>query len=66
MLLTKAEEFLARAAECERRAKTVTDTTARCYFEELATQWRYLAKLAEQRDGYRAARHRTPRTAAET
>ena len=47
----KAEEFLARAAECERRAKAATDSTARRDFENLADQWRYLARLAEQRDG---------------
>jgi hypothetical protein len=51
MLFTKAEEFLARAAECERRAKTATDSTAKRDLENLADQWRYLARLAEQRDG---------------
>jgi hypothetical protein len=51
MLHTEAEEFLGSAAECEGRAKAATDSTARRYFEELANLWRYLAKLAEQRDG---------------
>jgi hypothetical protein len=48
---TKAEEYLTKAAEYKRRAKAATDPTVRRDFESLADQWRYLASLAQQRDG---------------
>lgn len=44
--MTKAEEYLARAATCERLAKGLTDQQMKQLLTELADQWRHLASLA--------------------
>jgi hypothetical protein len=41
------EDFLAKAAECEAAAKRAENATDRAMFEELALQWRNLAKRVE-------------------
>ena len=43
--MTKADEYLARAATCERLAKSLTDQQMKQLLTELANQWRHLASL---------------------
>jgi hypothetical protein len=42
---SKAEEYRAKAAECEQRARQAHDAAAKRDFEELARHWRQLADL---------------------
>jgi len=49
-MVSRAEIYQARAAECEASAATVIDPKARATFMELAEQWRNLALQTEQRE----------------
>ena len=43
--MTRAEDYLARAAICERLAKGATDPQMKQLLKDLANQWRHLASL---------------------
>jgi hypothetical protein len=45
-MITKSDEYLARATVCEQRAKEATDLTIRQQWEELATHWHFMANQA--------------------
>jgi hypothetical protein len=47
---SKAEEYLARAAECARRAQLTGDPEIRASYEEMARSWLRLAEYVEQQD----------------
>jgi hypothetical protein len=46
-VISKADEYRAKAAECERRAAATLDPDIKEQFEDLARQWRAMAKQAE-------------------
>jgi hypothetical protein len=46
--VTKAEEYRANAAECDKRAAVARDREVKAQFEELARQWRMMAEQAER------------------
>jgi hypothetical protein len=48
--MTRADAYRARAAECERQAANATDPMVRKQLQDLAGQWRGLAKTVEQLD----------------
>ena len=43
-----AEQYRARAKECEDKAKRVVDYEAKRIYEDLARQWREMAERAER------------------
>ena len=47
-LVTKAEDFRAKAAECDKLASRASDAEARRMFQEAADNWRVMAKQAER------------------
>jgi hypothetical protein len=47
-VLTRAEEYLAKAEECERGGAAARDHLVKAQFDELACQWRELAAVAAQ------------------
>jgi hypothetical protein len=47
-MTSKAEEYCANAAECDRRAAATRYLALKPQFEELAHQWREMAKRAER------------------
>jgi hypothetical protein len=44
----KAEQFRARAAECDKRADMTTDAEHALMWRAAADEWRWLAKRAEE------------------
>jgi hypothetical protein len=46
---SKAEEYRAKAEECERLAESVREQTVKQHYFDLARQWRELAAAAERR-----------------
>ncbi len=50
--MTKAEQYRARARECEINAHNVLDLEVKQQYLDLAEQWRQLADWAD-RDGYK-------------
>jgi hypothetical protein len=46
LVISKAEEYRARAMDCELRAREVKDPSMKRQFDELAMQWRYMANQA--------------------
>jgi hypothetical protein len=48
-MVTPAEEYRAKAEECEERAERTRDTTIKQQLIELAQQWRALADHQEKR-----------------
>jgi hypothetical protein len=44
---SKAEEYRAKAAECDQRAASIRDAKVKAQYQELARQWRELAKQAD-------------------
>jgi hypothetical protein len=49
-VVTKAEEYLHSAEECERKAVETKDPETKRLFNEAADEWRHMAIMAE-RDG---------------
>ena len=49
-MVTKAEDCLHSAEECDRKADEAKDIEAKRLFKEAANQWRHMAILT-QRDG---------------
>jgi hypothetical protein len=47
-MTTRAEEYRARAEECDRHAIAAHDYVVRAQYRDLAQQWRELAWIAEQ------------------
>jgi len=47
---SRADQFRKNADDCERRAASCKDRHAKKVFEELAHQWRYLARQIEEMD----------------
>ena len=45
-MISRAEEYRARAIACEESAKEVSDLVMKRQFEELAAQWHYMANQA--------------------
>ena len=48
--MSKAEEFHAKAAECERKAEQAKDTEAKRLLREAADNWRSMASDAERQE----------------
>jgi len=48
--VSKAEEFHAKAAECERKAQQAKDTEAKRLLREAADNWRSMASDAERQE----------------
>jgi hypothetical protein len=46
--MQKAEEYRARATECEYRAERMNDATVRADLRDLAKQWRQMAAQIEE------------------
>ncbi len=55
-MASRADNYLARATECEVAANSATDSKVRQTYEELARQWRDLARQIEEIDRYRSDR----------
>jgi len=49
-LHSRADQFRKNADDCERRAVSCKDQHAKKTFEELARQWRYLARQVDEMD----------------
>jgi hypothetical protein len=47
-VISKADEYRAKAAECDHRAAGAADPDIKEQFEDLARQWRVMAKQAER------------------
>ena len=47
-MVTRAEDYLATAAICERLAKRMTDPQMKRLLEDVARQWRHLASLVSE------------------
>ena len=47
-MVTRAEDYLDRAAICERLAKGMTDPQMKRLLEDVARQWRHLASLVSE------------------
>jgi hypothetical protein len=47
-VISKADEYRAKAAECDHRAAATSDIDIKEQFEDLARQWREMAKQAER------------------
>ncbi|HMA70060.1 MAG TPA: hypothetical protein VKP67_00995 [Xanthobacteraceae bacterium] len=47
-MVTRAEDYLDRAAICERLAKGMTDPQMKRLLEDVAHQWRHLASLVSE------------------
>lgn len=45
--MSKAEEYRARAADCEKKATEATDIEAKRLLQEAAKEWRYMAAQAD-------------------
>jgi hypothetical protein len=45
---SKVEEYRAKAAECDQHAASIRDANVRAQYQELARQWRELARQADQ------------------
>jgi hypothetical protein len=46
-VISKAEEYRAKARECEERAEQASDSTTKQHLIEIAVKWRSLADHAE-------------------
>jgi len=51
LMRLSAEEYRARAAQCERMAERNRDPTLKAQYLELARQWRDLAQQVEKDEG---------------
>ena len=47
-MISKADEYRAKAAECDQRAAATPDVDIKQQFEDLARQWREMAKQTER------------------
>jgi hypothetical protein len=45
---SKAEEYRAKAAECEQHAESIRDAYIKGHYQELARQWREMAEQIER------------------
>jgi hypothetical protein len=46
--MSRAEDYRARAGECDHRAECVNDPVVKAEFSEMAQQWRHMAEQIEQ------------------
>jgi len=50
LMQARADQFRKNADDCERRAASCKDRHVKKIFEELAHQWRYLARQVDEMD----------------
>ena len=50
MVVSKSEEYRAKAAECEKKATEATDVEAKRLLQEAATEWRSMAAQADRHE----------------
>ena len=48
-MASKAEEYRAKAAECEQRAASIRDAEIKAHYHELARQWGEMANQIERK-----------------
>jgi hypothetical protein len=51
VVLTRAEQYRAKAQECAERAKLAPDPDTKYFYEKIEREWLDLAKQAEQDGG---------------
>jgi hypothetical protein len=51
--MNKADDYRARATECEKRADSAQDHTVRRDFQDMARQWRQMAEQIEMLEAER-------------
>jgi len=61
-VISKADEYRARAIACEERAKKISDPVVKRQYQELAIHWRYRENQAARYGGAARKNLRTTRT----